>query len=113
MTGVLQVVTTVDSKQQADKLAEALVARRLAACVQVSGPITSTYHWQGKVESGEEWICAIKSLSAKYKSLEQAIVELHPYDVPEILAFDVVAGHRGYLDWLAAELGGGPEQRPA
>lgn len=111
MTEAIQVVTTAGSKQEANKIANALVARRLAACVQVSGPITSTYHWQGKIETSQEWVCVIKSLASKYPALEAAICELHSYDVPEILATSVVAGHRGYLDWLTAELNDGPEQR--
>ena len=109
MTEAIQVVTTAGSKEEANKIANALVARRLAACVQVSGPITSTYHWQGKIETSQEWVCVIKSLASKYPALEAAIYELHSYDVPEILATSVVAGHRGYLDWLAAELNDGPE----
>jgi periplasmic divalent cation tolerance protein len=109
MTDCIQVITTLATKDEADKLAHALVARRLAACVQVAGPITSTYHWQGKIETSQEWACLIKSLASKYPALEAAIRELHPYDVPEILATPVVAGHAGYLDWLAAELSPAPE----
>ena len=107
MTDCIQVITTIGSKEEADKLARALVARRLAACVQVAGPVTSTYRWQGKIETSQEWVCVIKSLESRYPALEAAIRELHPYQVPEILATRVVAGHRGYLDWLAAELAGG------
>jgi periplasmic divalent cation tolerance protein len=113
MTEAIQVVTTIGSQQEAATLARELVARRAAACVQVSGPLVSTYHWQGRIETGEEWVCVIKSLASKYSQLEQMILELHPYDVPEILAVPVLAGHRRYLDWLATELDAGPEQRPA
>jgi periplasmic divalent cation tolerance protein len=111
MTGAIQVITTIGSKEQADSLATELVARRVAGCVQVFGPISSTYHWQGEIETSAEWVCTIKSLASKYDSLEAAILELHPYDVPEILAVEVVAGHRGYLNWLAEEINRGPEQR--
>jgi periplasmic divalent cation tolerance protein len=104
MADCIQVITTIGSKDQADKLAQALVARRLAACVQVAGPITSTYHWQGKIETSQEWTCLIKSLESKYTALEAAIRELHPYEVPEILATRVVAGSKDYLDWVAAEM---------
>jgi periplasmic divalent cation tolerance protein len=109
MSEPIQVVTTTGSREEADKIAGALVERRLAACVQVVGPITSTYHWQGKLETSQEWLCVIKTLRSRYTPLEAAIRELHSYDVPEILAFGVVAGHRDYLDWLAAEL---PEVPP-
>lgn len=111
MTDAIQVVTTTSSKEEADKIAGELVARRLAACVQVAGPITSTYHWQGKLETNQEWLCVIKTLRSRWADLEAAIRQLHSYDVPEILAFDVVTGHRDYLDWLAAELPDVPPER--
>jgi len=105
MTDAIQVVTTVGSREEADCIAAQLVGRRLAACVQIVGPIASTYHWQGAIETSQEWMCLIKSLGAKYPALEAAIREVHSYEVPEILAFSVVAGNPGYLDWLASELG--------
>ena len=104
MTEAIQVVTTVASPDEAQKLAAALVEARLAACVQVIGPIASTYRWQGKLETSQEWLCAIKTLRANYAALEAAIRAAHSYQVPEILAFDVVEGNRGYLDWLTAEV---------
>jgi periplasmic divalent cation tolerance protein len=110
MTDAIQVVTTTGSQQEAEKISQALVTRRLAACVQVAGPITSTYHWQGKLETSQEWLCVIKSLQSHYAALEAAIRELHSYDVPEILAFEVARGHRDYLDWLAAQLTHPPQQ---
>lgn len=110
MTDAIQVITTIGSREEADKLAHELVARRLAACVQVAGPLTSTYRWQGKIETSQEWALIIKSLESKYAPLEAAIRELHPYDLPEILATSVVAGQRSYLDWLATELNDGPQQ---
>jgi periplasmic divalent cation tolerance protein len=109
MTDAIQVITTIGTREEADKLARDLVARRLAACVQVAGPITSTYRWQGNIETSQEWSLVIKSLQSKYAPLEAAIRELHPYDVPEILAVTVVAGQPDYLDWLAAALRDGPE----
>ncbi len=104
MTDAIQVITTTDSREEADRIAEALVHRRLAACVQISGPIASTYHWQNKIESSQEWLCTIKTRSSHYTAVETAIRELHSYDEPEILATAVIAGSRGYLDWLAREL---------
>ena len=100
MTHAIQVVTALDSREQADALATALVERRLAACVQCLGPITSTYRWLGAIEKGEEWLCVIKPLADTWSQLEQAIRELHPYEVPEILRMDVDAGNRDYLAWL-------------
>jgi periplasmic divalent cation tolerance protein len=104
MTDAIQVVTTTGTREAADQIAAALVERRLAACVQVSGPITSTYRWQGKVESSQEWACTIKTRLSHYAAVEAAIRELHSYDVPEILATGVIAGSRAYLDWLSTEL---------
>ena len=104
MSEFLQIVTTTGSRDDADRLARALVERRLAGCVQVVGPISSTYWWQGELETAEEYLCLVKSSRDAYPALEAAIRELHPYDVPEILAHAVVAGSQGYLDWLAGDL---------
>ncbi len=87
----------------------ALIERRLAACVQISGPITSVYRWQEKIETGSEWRCEIKTRMAHYAAVESAIRELHSYDVPEILALPVVAGSQAYLDWLRGELSDLPD----
>lgn len=103
MPECLQVVTTLGSREAADLLAGELVARRLAACVQVGGPITSTYRWQGRLETSQEWTCTIKSLVERGEALTAAIRELHPYDVPEILATRVEADQT-YWEWLHAEL---------
>jgi periplasmic divalent cation tolerance protein len=102
----IQVMTTVSSREDAQRIAGALVDRRLAACVQVIGPIASTYRWEGAVTTDEEWLCLAKSRDDLYAALEQAIVELHPYDVPEILAVPVLAGGAAYLAWLDREVGG-------
>jgi periplasmic divalent cation tolerance protein len=104
MTDAIQIFTTTDSQESADRLAAALVGRRLAACVQVSGPMTSTYRWQGNVETAREWCCTIKTRASHYAIVETAIRELHTYDVPEILAVPILAGSRAYLEWMAAEL---------
>jgi periplasmic divalent cation tolerance protein len=104
MTDAIQVVTTTASREEAQNIAHAVVSRRLAACVQVVGPISSTYRWQGKIETSQEWLCLIKTLHTHYRALEEAIGELHSYEVPEILALGVVEGSRGYLDWLSGEL---------
>lgn len=104
MTDAIQVFTTVDSREAAGAIARALVERRLAACAQIVGPIESTYWWEGAVETAQEWLCIVKSTQERYPALESAIREHHPYDVPEILALPVSAGHSAYLDWLRGEL---------
>lgn len=108
MTSAIVVLTTTASRNEAGKLAAALVERQLAACVQIVGPISSVYRWQGKVEQSEEWLCLIKTQEACYAPLETAIRELHSYDVPEIVALPITQGSTGYLDWLMASLATSP-----
>ena len=97
----LQVTTTAGSEEEADRIGAALVERRLAACVQVVGPIASHYRWQGTVERATEWMCVAKTSTVRYAELEEAIRELHSYEEPEIVATPIVAGSTGYLDWVS------------
>lgn len=101
MADHLQVSTTAGSEQEAERIAAALVERRLAACVQVVGPVTSRYRWQGEVETAREWLCTAKTTADRYAELEATIRELHSYDEPEIVATPIVAGSAGYLEWLS------------
>jgi periplasmic divalent cation tolerance protein len=101
----LQVLTTVGSEEDAERISTALVERRLAACVQTLGPIDSRYRWQGKVETAREWQCLAKTDAARYPEVEAAIRKLHPYDEPEIVATPIVAGSAGYLAWLSENVG--------
>lgn len=103
MHSFIQVSTTVDNKQDAERLAELAVRKRLAACVQVIGPIRSTYWWEGKIEDGEEWLCLMKTGKDLYESLERAIKSIHTYDEPEIIALPIVKGSEGYLRWIEKE----------
>lgn len=96
----LTVLTAMDKKSDADGLARMLVERRLAGCVQVLGPMESTYRWKGKVETAQEWLCVIKCRAAGYQAVEKAIKEVHPYETPEIIALPIVKGSREYLGWL-------------
>jgi periplasmic divalent cation tolerance protein len=107
MTDYIQVVTTTEHREDADRIARMLVERRLAACVQVSGPITSTYRWHGQIETAAEWQCWAKSRRDLYAEIEQAIRLVHPYEVPEILAVPILAGSADYLAWLEQETGDG------
>ncbi len=103
MTDYIQVITTVDDKTEAEKIAEHLLEQRLAACVQIS-TCRSIYRWQGKVEKADEYVCVIKSSKHLYPELEEAIKKIHPYEVPEILATQVYQGNKEYLGWLDQEL---------
>ena len=105
MTGFVQVLTTAGSEEEAGRIAELLVERKLAACVQVIGPIVSRYRWQGAVEEGREWQCLAKTTRAAYEAVEAAIREAHSYDEPEIIATPIVAGSAGYLAWIEANVG--------
>jgi len=104
MTESIQVITAAATRADTQAIATAVVEQRLAACAQVIGPITSTYWWQGKVETAEEWLCVMKSRQDLYQELEKAIRQVHPYEVPEILAVPVVQGSQDYLEWMDREL---------
>ena len=100
MIDAIQIATTTAEKADAQRIAQSLLEQRLAACVQVSGPIESSYWWKEQIETSQEWLCTIKTLRSMYERVEQAIRDLHPYEEPEILAVQAVAGSRGYLQWL-------------
>lgn len=97
---IVEIVTTTGTREDAERIASVLVKGRLAACVQVSGPVTSTYWWKGRVETAEEWRCSAKTLREDYGAVERAIAGVHPYDVPQILAFPVVAALPSYAAWV-------------
>ena len=103
MSDFIQVSTTAPSKEEADRIAQILVERRLAACVQVMGPIESCYRWKGTLERSAEWLCLIKTRRANYAAVEAAIRANHSYEVPEIIACPIEAGSEPYLSWLRAE----------
>jgi periplasmic divalent cation tolerance protein len=102
----IQVVTTTAEKKDADALASAVLAKRLAACVQVGGPIDSSYWWNGRVESAREWVVTIKTRRELYPQLEKLLLAQHPYDQPEIIATPIVEISPGYLKWLAEQVQG-------
>lgn len=104
MDEVVQVVTTTNSEQLAQAIAQDLVERRLAACVQVGSRVTSTYRWRGQIETSTEWTCTIKTVRRLYAAVESRLRELHDYEVPEILMLPVIGGSAAYLAWLHDEL---------
>jgi periplasmic divalent cation tolerance protein len=99
----IQVFTTVEKREDADRIASSVVNKRVAACAQVIGPIRSTYWWKGKVEQAEEWLLMMKTREALFSVLEKEIKAIHPYEVPEIIAVPIVAGSASYLEWIEAE----------
>ena len=104
MRGYIQVSTTTEKREDAEKIAYALVKKRLAACVQVLGPISSTYWWKNRLENVEEWLCLIKSERSLYGRIEKAIKEIHSSETPEITATSIVAGSKEYFKWIDQEL---------
>lgn len=99
---VLQVFCTIDSELRARDLGQTLVGARLAACVQVVGPIHSTYRWDGDVRSATEWLLLIKTTAERMDALQERIASEHPYDVPEIVGLPIEAGTPAYLSWVTS-----------
>lgn len=98
---MIMVVSNVPDAQVAQTIAGALVGRQLAACVNILPGVHSVYRWQGAVEEADELTLLIKTRRACYAALEAAIIELHPYDVPEIIALPISGGLSAYLGWMA------------
>ncbi|KHF26338.1 divalent-cation tolerance protein CutA [Solemya velum gill symbiont] len=100
----LIVYCTCPDKGVAETIAEMLVERRLAACVNILPQVQSIYRWQGQIEHDDEILLLIKSDVAHFESLREAIMAQHPYDLPEIIGVPVAAGHPEYLTWITNEL---------
>ena len=111
MGNCVQVSTTLPDEQAAQRLATCVVEERLAACVQVLGPVSSTYCWKGEVERAREWYCQFKTTSARLIALQRRIRELHPYDTPEIIAVPIVDGDASYLKWIEESVDAAPAGR--
>ncbi|MFH8615588.1 divalent-cation tolerance protein CutA [Streptomyces sp. NPDC017979] len=99
----LTVLTTTDSAAKAEELARGAVEARLAACAQISAPVTSVFHWRDAVETTREWQVLFKTVPQRYAELEAHLIAAHDYDTPEVLATPVVAGAPAYLTWLTSE----------
>jgi periplasmic divalent cation tolerance protein len=97
---VILVVTNLPDSESAFNLARHLVQLRLAACVNVLAPATSFYEWEGRLETATEHPVLVKTVRARYAELERAILERHPYDLPEIVAVEVTEGLSPYLEWV-------------
>jgi periplasmic divalent cation tolerance protein len=99
------VLTSLPDADSARALARNLVAGRLAACVNIGTPFESMYHWKGQIETAREVPVAIKTRALLYSKVEAAIAEVHPYELPEIIAVPIAHGSAAYLAWIAAETG--------
>ena len=100
MTDKLLVLTTTGSESEARKIAEMLVERRLAACVNVIPRIQSVYRWQGRVETAEEFLLIVKTVKSKEDQVQAAIRESHSYELPECISIPVESGSAEYLRWI-------------
>jgi periplasmic divalent cation tolerance protein len=96
----IQVMTTTETKEQAEAIARYLVEEKLAACVQIINAIESTYLWKGKLECSREHLCLIKTREDLFPRIEAAIKKLHSYETPEIISVPIVKGSKEYLKWL-------------
>jgi periplasmic divalent cation tolerance protein len=105
MKEYVQIFTTTGRREDAERIVQVLMQKKLAGCVQIIANVSSTYWWKGKIEKAEEWLCLIKSEKTLYEQIEKAIKEIQPYEVPEITAVPIVAGSKEYFRWLDQELG--------
>lgn len=97
------VLTMLPERADAETLARELLSARLAACIQIGAAVRSLYHWRGQIETASEIPMAIKTRAELYASVEAAIRERHPYELPEIIAVPITDGLPAYVDWISAE----------
>ncbi|HVO80173.1 MAG TPA: divalent-cation tolerance protein CutA [Terriglobales bacterium] len=100
MTNNRLVLTTASSREEARKIARALVERRLAACVNLVPQLESVYRWQGTIEEAQEWLLIIKTTSSAFDRVRDTIKELHSYELPECISLAIDGGSPAYLKWL-------------
>jgi periplasmic divalent cation tolerance protein len=100
------VFITAPSNEEAGQLAEMLVSKRLAACVQIMREMNSVFRWQGKIEWQREVLLIAKTLASKFEEIEREVIKLHSYETPEIVAFPLTDGSRPYLEWLTTSVKG-------
>jgi periplasmic divalent cation tolerance protein len=103
---VVIVTITAPDEALALGIGRALVERRLAACVQVGGPVRSLYRWESVVEDQHEWVVTAKTVFGRLPDVEAAVRSLHPYELPEVVAVPAVGGSADYLSWVVAESSG-------
>ena len=102
--GYIQIITTLERKKDAERIGNILIEKRLAACIQIIGPLKSIYRWKEKIELAEEWMCIIKTKDNLYEEIERCIRDEHPYEIPEVIAVPIIKGSRGYLEWLRGQI---------
>ena len=100
------ILCTLPSETDAEKIATHLIENRLAACCNIIPGLRSIYRWKDKIESDDEFLLLIKSAEERYPEIEKAIIKMHPYDVPEIIALPLEAGSQTYLHWIRESISG-------
>ncbi len=96
------VLTIIDDIDKGRRIAKLIIDKKLSACVNIVGPIQSTFVWRGKVEDSKEWLCLIKTRKDLYKKLEELIIKIHPYVIPEIIYFEICGGFDKYFNWIVS-----------
>lgn len=104
-SGVVTVLTTAPTAEVAERIGEALVTERLAACANVVSGVRSIFWWKGALSRESEVLVILKTTSAAWDDVRRRIIELHPYEVPEVIALNVRGGHVPYLDWVRDQVG--------
>ena len=104
MTGRIVALTTVGSAGDAERIAQALVEQGHAACVNVVPGVMSFYRWKGEMARDAEWLLVMKTTAARFEALREALVEMHPYEVPEVVELPIERGHARYLEWIDASV---------
>ncbi len=104
MTGAVVVLTALGAPPDAQRIARALVEERLAACVNVVPGVVSVYRWKGAVEQEAELLLVIKTMADRVEALKARLVELHPYELPEVVVIPIGGGHKAYLEWIADQI---------
>lgn len=99
----IQIHTTTSSREEAQKIAEAVVSQRLAAACWISSRITGIYWWRDKMEQEEAWVCLMKTRKELFEEVSQTIREIHSYELPAIVATPMLMANDGYFDWIVAE----------
>ncbi|MDR1383533.1 MAG: divalent-cation tolerance protein CutA [Planctomycetaceae bacterium] len=99
----VEIQTACGDEQEARKIATAVVEKHLAACVHVF-PITSIYRWKGGIETGNEWLCVIKTTHKRFPAIRDAVRQMHSYECPQIVMLPIIDGEKNYLDWLSDQV---------
>ena len=102
MSKYIMISTTFDNKEEANKIIELLLEKKLVSCCQLSN-ITSSYQWKGKIEHTAELLLQMKTKKVLYKEIEKVILDNHSYETPQLIAYDIIDGFKGYLDWIGKE----------